>query len=267
MRAVAALDERDDGNPIAADVRAARARLVASGLDSALAERVAATRIFGSKPGAYGAGLQALIDEGGWETRRRSRARLSRLGRLRLWRRQPGRRRARELLAEAAEGRRGGAPQPGQPRARHPRFRRLLPVRGRARRDGRDAEGLAPPVYHNDHSRPEKPGRPLARARRSPGSCAAARSTRNGSPASCATATRAPSRWPRRSTTSSPSPPPTRRRRATTISTCSTTPISPTTTVRDFIAEANPPALARDRGPLPRGDRARPLVAALEQRL
>jgi cobaltochelatase CobN len=25
--------------------------------------------VFGSKPGAYGAGLQALIDEGGWETR------------------------------------------------------------------------------------------------------------------------------------------------------------------------------------------------------
>jgi cobaltochelatase CobN len=29
----------------------------------------AAWRVFGSKPGAYGAGLQALIDEGGWETR------------------------------------------------------------------------------------------------------------------------------------------------------------------------------------------------------
>ena len=28
-----------------------------------------ATRIFGAKPGAYGAGLQALIDEGVWETR------------------------------------------------------------------------------------------------------------------------------------------------------------------------------------------------------
>ena len=25
-------------------------------------------RVFGSKPGAYGAGLQALIDEGGWES-------------------------------------------------------------------------------------------------------------------------------------------------------------------------------------------------------
>ena len=26
-------------------------------------------RVFGSKPGAYGAGLQVLIDEGGWDKR------------------------------------------------------------------------------------------------------------------------------------------------------------------------------------------------------
>ncbi|MDX1738201.1 MAG: cobaltochelatase subunit CobN, partial [Alphaproteobacteria bacterium] len=31
-------------------------------------ERAAAARVFGSKPGAYGAGLQALIDEKGWES-------------------------------------------------------------------------------------------------------------------------------------------------------------------------------------------------------
>jgi cobaltochelatase CobN len=30
-------------------------------------ERRSTTRIFGSKPGAYGAGLQALIDDGGWQ--------------------------------------------------------------------------------------------------------------------------------------------------------------------------------------------------------
>ncbi len=65
-RAVAALDEPDDANPLAAAVRRDRAALVAGGLDLATAERCAGFRVFGSKPGAYGAGLQALIDERGW---------------------------------------------------------------------------------------------------------------------------------------------------------------------------------------------------------
>ncbi len=47
-RAVAALDEPDDANPL-------RGGSVA--------------RIFGAKPGSYGAGLQTLIDEGIWESR------------------------------------------------------------------------------------------------------------------------------------------------------------------------------------------------------
>ncbi|MEM6620452.1 MAG: cobaltochelatase subunit CobN, partial [Pseudomonadota bacterium] len=52
-RAVQALDEPDDQNPAAARAR--------SGED--------AHRVFGSKPGAYGAGLQALIDERLWSER------------------------------------------------------------------------------------------------------------------------------------------------------------------------------------------------------
>jgi cobaltochelatase CobN len=43
--------------------------LEASGLSAEAAQRQATYRIFGSKPGAYGAGLQALIDEGGWDSR------------------------------------------------------------------------------------------------------------------------------------------------------------------------------------------------------
>jgi len=69
VRAVAALDEDADDNPIAARVRAETARLVADGLDEKAAARRAGYRVFGSKPGAYGAGLQALIDEKGWERR------------------------------------------------------------------------------------------------------------------------------------------------------------------------------------------------------
>ncbi|MEJ0012978.1 MAG: cobaltochelatase subunit CobN [Bauldia sp.] len=49
MRAIAALSEDAAANPIAA--------------------RGATARIFGAMPGAYGAGVQALIDTGAWETR------------------------------------------------------------------------------------------------------------------------------------------------------------------------------------------------------
>jgi cobaltochelatase CobN len=53
--AIAALDEADETNPLAANRRTASAAGV--------------FRIFGSKPGAYGAGLQAPIDEGAWDAR------------------------------------------------------------------------------------------------------------------------------------------------------------------------------------------------------
>lgn len=68
-RAVGALEEDEGDNPIAARMgREARA-LEHEGLEPGEARRQAGYRVFGSKPGAYGAGLQALIDEGGWQTR------------------------------------------------------------------------------------------------------------------------------------------------------------------------------------------------------
>jgi cobaltochelatase CobN len=68
IRAVGALDEDARDNPLAARIREDAAALEAKGLDGALAARRAGARIFGSKPGAYGAGLQALIDEKGWHS-------------------------------------------------------------------------------------------------------------------------------------------------------------------------------------------------------
>ncbi|WP_422367991.1 cobaltochelatase subunit CobN [Pelagibius sp.] len=65
-RAVAALDESAEQNPLAAQVAEDRARLMAEGVSEDEAARRAGFRVFGSKPGAYGAGLQALIDERGW---------------------------------------------------------------------------------------------------------------------------------------------------------------------------------------------------------
>ncbi len=67
-RAVAALDEPEDVNPLAARVRRDRARLEAAGTTPDQAALRAGFRVFGSMPGAYGAGLQALIDQRGWTT-------------------------------------------------------------------------------------------------------------------------------------------------------------------------------------------------------
>src|SRR5262245_62084390 len=67
-RAVAALDESAALNPLAARVLRDAQAMIAAGLPPELAQRRAGFRVFGSKPGAYGAGLQALIDERGWET-------------------------------------------------------------------------------------------------------------------------------------------------------------------------------------------------------
>jgi cobaltochelatase CobN len=67
VRAVAALDEPPDVNPLAARYEADRQALETQGASSAEAARRAGYRIFGSQPGAYGAGLQTLIDERIWD--------------------------------------------------------------------------------------------------------------------------------------------------------------------------------------------------------
>ncbi|MDR6430674.1 cobaltochelatase subunit CobN [Brucella pseudogrignonensis] len=156
VRAVAALDEEAEDNPIANRIKVEQARLIATGADAKTAERRAGYRVFGSKPGAYGAGLQALIDENGWA--------------------------GRNDLAEAWlvwGGYAYGAGEEGQAE------RGLLEERLRSvqavvqNQDNREHDlldsddyyqfeggmaatvenltGAMPTVYHNDHSRPEKP--------------------------------------------------------------------------------------------------------------
>jgi cobaltochelatase CobN len=68
VQEIATLEEPEELNPIAARVRADARALETKGVEPDLARRRASFRVFGSKPGAYGAGLQALIDERGWET-------------------------------------------------------------------------------------------------------------------------------------------------------------------------------------------------------
>ena len=69
VQAVAALDEPDDLNPLAAKVREERAVLQGQGIDADQASRQAGWRIFGAKPGAYGAGVQGAIDARLWQNR------------------------------------------------------------------------------------------------------------------------------------------------------------------------------------------------------
>ncbi|MBV9818463.1 MAG: cobaltochelatase subunit CobN, partial [Solirubrobacterales bacterium] len=66
VAAVAALDESDEDNYVAAHARADAARLAAELTDSGAAWRQATTRVFGSKPGTYGAGLLQLLDTRDW---------------------------------------------------------------------------------------------------------------------------------------------------------------------------------------------------------
>ena len=67
VTAVASLDEPPDQNPLAAQVRSEVQHWQSLGLSETEALARSRYRIFGSKPGAYGAGLQGLIDAQNWQ--------------------------------------------------------------------------------------------------------------------------------------------------------------------------------------------------------
>jgi cobaltochelatase CobN len=66
VAAVAALDETPDCNPLAAAVRQETQMWIDAGVGEEQARMRSRYRIFGSKPGAYGAGLQGLIESQNW---------------------------------------------------------------------------------------------------------------------------------------------------------------------------------------------------------
>jgi len=67
FRAVGDLDEPEEDNPVAMRMRRDARSLQARGLATDEARRQAGYRIFGTCPGAYGTGVQELIDSGGWK--------------------------------------------------------------------------------------------------------------------------------------------------------------------------------------------------------
>jgi cobaltochelatase CobN len=156
VRAVGALDEDHADNPIAARMRGEAIRLVASGLDEVSAMKRAGYRVFGSKPGAYGAGLQALIDEKGWERR----ADLAEA--YLVW--------GSYAYGAAEEGR----AERGIFEERLRSIQAVVQNQDNREHDLLDSDdyyqfeggmaaaaehvgGIRPSIYHNDHSRPEKP--------------------------------------------------------------------------------------------------------------
>ncbi|GIT89818.1 cobaltochelatase subunit CobN [Jannaschia pagri] len=138
-RAVQDLDEPEAENPAAAAVRAGEAR----------------ARVYGSKPGAYGAGLQAMIDE-------------------RLWSNAADLGRAYVEWGGYAYGDGEGKPDHDGLRQRLGQVEAIVQNQDNREHDLLDSDdyyqfeggaaaavemlqGAARPVYHNDHSRPERP--------------------------------------------------------------------------------------------------------------
>lgn len=68
VRALAEFREPGDTNTIRQHIEAQTQRLIDQGISVQTAARQASYRVFGSKPGAYGAGLQGLIDARCWES-------------------------------------------------------------------------------------------------------------------------------------------------------------------------------------------------------
>ena len=65
---VAHLDEAPEANYVAAHFRTDRATGLAAGLTPSEAKQKALFRVFGSKPGTYGAGILPLLDARNWQT-------------------------------------------------------------------------------------------------------------------------------------------------------------------------------------------------------
>ena len=127
IQTVGNLDEPDSDNPIAARMRRETQALAEAGMAASEARQLAGQRIFGAKPGAYGAGLQALIDEGIWDNRADLAAAFMTWGSYAYGAKAEGI--PSQRLVPPPPRRRGSRhPQSGQPRARSPRLRRLLSV-------------------------------------------------------------------------------------------------------------------------------------------
>jgi cobaltochelatase CobN len=142
-RAIMELDEPDDMNPAAAAYRASN-------------DETAAYRVFGSKPGAYGAGLQAMIDERLWGDKSDLAESYLNWGSYAYGKDADGRRAKDALTARLSTVQ---AVVQNQDNREHDLLDSddYYQFEGGAAAAVSHLQGRDRPVYHNDHSRPERP--------------------------------------------------------------------------------------------------------------
>ncbi|WP_224701352.1 cobaltochelatase subunit CobN [Devosia aquimaris] len=156
IRAIGALDEPEEDNPIAARMRSDALGLMAEGQDKEAAGLAAGHRIFGSKPGSYGTGLNALIDSGAWSSKADLATQTLDWGQY------------------AYGARANGTPERARFAARLSDIDAVIHNQDNREHDLLDSDnyyqfagglsvaaetltGRQPAAYHNDHSRPERP--------------------------------------------------------------------------------------------------------------
>ena len=155
-RAVAALAEPAEVNPLAARVAEDAQALEAAGVPAEEARLRAGYRVFGSRPGAYGAGLQVPIDEGVWDTQEDLAETYLAWSHWAYGAGSEGRAERQMLERRLAETQ---AVLHNQDNREHD----LLDSDDYYQFEGglalvvRCLSGRAPAVYHSDHSRPEAP--------------------------------------------------------------------------------------------------------------
>ena len=153
---IATLDEPLTSNPLRAHIEQETALLTGSGMAGDEARLRASWRVFGARPGAYGAGLQAMIDENVWESRADLAAAFLAWGGY--------------AYGAGAAGVEAGPAL----RARLEKTQAVVQNQDNREHDVLDSDdyyqfeggmaaavetvrGHAPRIYHNDHSRPERP--------------------------------------------------------------------------------------------------------------
>jgi cobaltochelatase CobN len=156
VRAVAELDEPADANPIAARAKEEMAKAIENGLDGAHAKRQATFRVFGSMPGAYGAGLQALIDEKIWDKRSDFADAFIAWGGFAYGAGEYGNKAAEQLKTRLGQV---DAVVQNQDNREHDLLDSddYYQFEGGLSASVEALKGSAPKIYHNDHSRVERP--------------------------------------------------------------------------------------------------------------
>ena len=156
IRAVGGLDEDWCDNPIAARMGEEYSKLISEGMEENEATRRSGFRVFGSKPGAYGAGLQALIDEKGWSDRGDLAQAYLAWGSYAYGEKEQGQE-ERDSFGERLEGME--AVIHNQDNREHDLLDSddYYQFQGGMSAAVEHLSGKQPRVYHNDHSRPQKP--------------------------------------------------------------------------------------------------------------